>query len=139
MAKKSPRKRAKDAAWKAFSIYIRTRDAVIETGDVHSGRCISCGRLIPVAGNDAGHFVPGRSDAILFEEHNCHLQCIRCNRFAQGAFVDYEMALRELYGEEEVERLKQLKFKTVKYSLQDFIAIKKKYTALTAVLRESCE
>ena len=139
MAKKSERRRAKDAAWKEFSRYIRTRDAVVETGDTTRGRCITCGRLIPVYGNDAGHFVPGRSDAVLFEEHNCHLQCARCNRFAQGAFVEYELALRDLNGEEEVERLKQLKFKHVKYSVQDFINLKIKYRAMTKMLEESCK
>ncbi|RKX92021.1 MAG: recombinase [Spirochaetes bacterium] len=137
--KKSERQRAKQRAWEAFSRYIRTRDCIATTGSPEYGRCITCGQVYPFGKLDAGHFIPGRSDAVLFEEHNCHAQGIRCNRFAQGAFVEYEMALRELYGEEEVERLKQLKFKTVKYSLQDFIAIKKKYTALTSVLRESCE
>lgn len=123
---KSKRSKAKAAAWKAFSLYIRTRD-VIERGDGHTAPCITCGAMIPAKGNDAGHYVPGRSDSVLFDEHNCHLQCVGCNRFKQGAFIEYEEALLEMYGADEVQRLKELKHIIIKYTEQNFRDIQAKY------------
>ena len=134
--RKSERQRAKARAWEAFSIYIRTRDAVTWQHSTTHGRCITCSNLIPVKGSDAGHYVPGRSDNLLFEEHNCHLQCPGCNRFKQGMFIEYEKALVEMYGEEEVTRLKQLKFQYKKYTIDEYKEIREKYKEKLKTLLE---
>lgn len=65
--------------------------------------CVTCGKVKHYKdGIEAGHFVPGRGNAILFEEANCHPQCGPCNRRAgprvsqvAGAYHAYML---ERYG-----------------------------------------
>lgn len=130
MAKKPAKKKRsiiKKAAWTEFSMYIRVRDAIRTTGGIHSFNCISCGRRVPVKGNDAGHFVSGRHDAVLFHEEVVHGQCAHCNRFKEGEYIPYERAMRELYGTEKVEELKLLKWAIRKYTTQELIDLKLHY------------
>lgn len=124
---KSERSRAKDRANEAFSLFIRTRDAIRTTNSLDEFECCTCHRIVPVKGNDCGHFVPGRGDGVLYEEHNAHGQCASCNRFKSGMWVEHEITCIELYGEEEVQRLKQQKFVVVKYKAYDFREIAQKY------------
>lgn len=118
---------AKNTTWKWFSKYTRTRDCLRTMNSLEYGRCISCNAVVKLEEADAGHFIPGRKDAYLFEETNCHLQCARCNRFLQGAWVEYEQAMLKLYGQAEVDRLKALKFAVVKFNDADYKALATKY------------
>ncbi len=130
---KSDRGRAKDRANEAFSRYIRTRDAIRTTDTLEIVRCVTCGRIKPFKQTDCGHFVPGRSDSLLYDEHNAHGQCQACNRFKQGMWVEHEAAIREMYGDDEAERLKSMKLKPSQERLteQDFKEITKYYRAET--------
>lgn len=119
---KSERQKAMNAAWKNFSKYIRLRDTI-----KGYGRCCTCNRPITFSTCDAGHFIPGRKYAYIFEETNCHAQCINCNRYNQGAWVEYEQFIINKYGLDECERLKSLKHKIVKYSIIDIREISKYY------------
>lgn len=65
----------KKKAWRLFSLYIRQRDATSE-GYV---RCVSCGVMKHWKQGDAGHFIDGRRNSILFDPRNCHFQCKGCN------------------------------------------------------------
>lgn len=66
----------KKTAWQEFSKWIRLRDCVKTTGDTESGVCITCGKLIPFKQSQAGHFIAGRTNAVLFDEDIVHLQCL---------------------------------------------------------------
>jgi len=128
MAKKNlKRTTRKKSAWKAFSMYIRVRDAIKTTNTLHSFICISCGNLVPVKNNDAGHFISGRSNSVLYHEEVVHGQCARCNNYGQGEYIKYEKAMREIYGFEKTEELKLLKWQVVKYSVPDFVDIEELY------------
>lgn len=133
---KSVRGRAKDRANEAFSMYIRVRDAIETTGTTDTFICCTCNRPVPVAGNDCGHYVPGRSDTVLYVEHNAHGQCARCNRFGNGMWVDYERFIIEKYGEEENARLKQLKYLTDKIPTAVFKEIQSEYKYKLKILLE---
>lgn len=124
---KSERQRAKERANEAFSKYIRIRDAIDTTGDELFFVCITCGREVPVRNNDCGHFVPGRSDSVLYDEHNAHGQCSSCNRFKGGLWVEYERAMIKKYGREETERLKDLKFVVKKMTASEFREVAEDY------------
>ena len=87
--KKSPLELAKDAAWDAFSIFIRTRDCIKYTGTVDNGMCVTCNRPYPFEKLQAGHFIAGRTNAILLDEDLCHTQCYGCNMGRSGAHVEY--------------------------------------------------
>ena len=72
----------KQKAWDQFSLYVRVRDALRTTGDIHDCVCCSCGRVKPAFGRgciQAGHFIPGRKNSVLFSEVGVHGQCSWCN------------------------------------------------------------
>jgi hypothetical protein len=61
-----------DKAWKEFSLYIRIRDALRTIGLPEAFRCISCRNIVPVKGNDAGHYVTRGNRAIKYDVRNVH-------------------------------------------------------------------
>ncbi len=94
--------------WPVFSIYIRMRDCLATTGTLEHGKCCTCGRLYPRGRLQAGHFIPGRQDSILFEPTCVHAQCYRCNVERSGEWVKYFRFMEEEYGREEIFRLMKL-------------------------------
>lgn len=126
MAKTTPRSKA----WNAFSRYIRLRDAIKTTGGVEYCVCVTCGRTKPSFGLgciQAGHFVPSRCNAVLFDEECVSGQCYGCNCGQGGMWVEYEAIMVERHGVEKVEEMKRRKHETVKYSKSDYKDIKDKY------------
>ena len=114
--KKPKRKSAKEPTltgiraelWPVFSRYIRMRDCLEATGTISYGRCCTCGRSYPIGKLQAGHFIPGREDSILFEPTCVHSQCYRCNMLHQGEWVKYFRYMEEKYGLERVFKLMAL-------------------------------
>jgi len=91
-------------AQKAFNEYIRVRD--------RGKPCISCGATqgATVLGGafDAGHYrSTGSAPHLRFHTHNCHAQCVRCNRHLSGNVVEYRKGLVDRCNLEIVERLEQ--------------------------------
>lgn len=106
--KKTTITKAKKKAWEWMSKYIRLRDRINET----HAMCITCKKLYPVNGVgciQAGHFVGGRSNSVLYEERNVHTQCMPCNVHKNGAWEDYYEFMIAKYGAEEVDRLLRLR------------------------------
>lgn len=123
----------KEKAWDAFSRYIRLRDGLVTMGSKEQGMCFTCDRVTNLwtrGGGQAGHFEEGRGNAILFEETNCHLQCYQCNVPKHGNQKEYERKMREIYGQEEIDRLDILKRTTKEYSLDDYTKIRDEYKEL---------
>jgi len=89
----------KGQVWKLFSRYIRLRDCLKTTGTPDSGKCVSCGKEFNIKETDAGHFIAGRGNSILFDEKCCHLQCKKCNLFLNGNQLPYRRAIVQMYGE----------------------------------------
>jgi len=118
-------KSAKAKAWMWFSRFIRLRDS--KDG---MAKCCSCDYTGSVFGKgclQAGHFVSGRNNSILYDPRNCHAQCSMCNRWKGGAPVPYEMFMRARYGLEVVEELKQRSLLVVPMSALDHLAVAKQY------------
>ena len=116
----------KAKAWTEFSRYIRTRDTVSHG----HGICCTCNKPYPTFGvgcMQAGHYVAGRINAILFEEHGCHAQCYNCNINLKGNTLNYRLFMDDKYGRKERERIEQLRFKTIKFSPAEMEAIRDKY------------
>lgn len=84
--------------WPVFSRYIRMRDCLEATGTITGGVCCTCGRSYPIGKLQAGHFIPGRADSILFEPTCVHNQCYRCNMLRQGEWVKYFRYMQKKYG-----------------------------------------
>ena len=107
MAKRqdSPIIKAKKDLWKIFSMYIRMRDCYEATGTLDNGYCCTCGHPKTYKTLQAGHFIPGREDSILFEPTCVHAQCYRCNVKRSGEWVKYYRFMQKKYGFAEIDRL----------------------------------
>ena len=103
-------------AQRAFNEYIRARD---------SGKpCVSCGASqgVTVIGGafDAGHYRSrGSSPHLAFHIHNCHSQCVKCNRHLSGNIVEYRKQLVIRIGIEKLEKLEQDN-RPRNYTIKDF-------------------
>ena len=81
-----------------FSIYIRTRDCLRTTGTKTKGHCVTCKRQYDFKELQAGHFVSGRHPTVIFNEKNCHAQCVGCNVFKRGNIIPYYQFMEKTYG-----------------------------------------
>jgi len=111
----------KKKADKAFSRYIRLRDAIdyclshgipldqfVRPEDV-IGKCCTCGTVKSWFRMDNGHFKGrglGGGSGAYFDERNCQLQCKQCNAFKGGSPDEYEEFMIEKYGEEVVAEIR---------------------------------
>ena len=92
--------------WPVFSRYIRTRDCIRTTGSPLHGKCVTCQKKYPISELQAGHFIPGRTDAVLFDETQVHAQCYRCNMKLQGMWHKYyAFMLDEGWTHEDIQQM----------------------------------
>lgn len=123
--KKVSYKNAKARAWRQFSLYIRTRDAREyqkthpETTDVAS--CFTCGKVYPIKELQAGHFIAGRTNSVLFSEDGVHSQCFHCNMGLGGNYVQYTIRMVDRYGRKFVDTLISLSRIMVKFNVDDLL------------------
>ena len=124
----------KKKAWEEFSKWIRLRDALKTTGTKTHLRCCTCEKIYPAFGKgcaQAGHYVPGRSHILLFNEKGVHGQCYNCNCTLKGNPQNYRDFMIKTYGEIETEDVELSRFKRAfKYKPYEFEDIRDKYKAL---------
>ena len=146
--KKKKRKKPEDQgvkwwrkkAWEEFSKFIRLRDALETTGTVYTLLCFTCDKPYPAFGKgcaQAGHFVAGRKNAVLFQEKGCHAQCYNCNINLKGNTLVYRRKMIEKYGIEETERQEALAYVTLKYQPVELEEIRDKYKQKRGVLADA--
>lgn len=133
--KTSPIKKAKNKAWKYFSIYIRTRDCLRFTGDPDEGMCVTCKKPFGFKQLQAGHFVGGRTNALLFDEEIVYTQCANCNLYLRGNYQAYTLFMLKEVGEATIEEMLNRKNITLKLTTDDFLAIADKYKTKAEALR----
>ena len=97
--------KARAAAWKEFSRFIRLRDCLFTTGNLEYGRCVTCGKVLEFSRLQAGHFIPGRNNSILFDVRCVHAQCVGCNVYGGGQQPSYYWYMVEKYGKETIDSL----------------------------------
>lgn len=120
--KKNPSSSLKKKAWAHFSIFIRTRDADWR-GYV---KCCTCGTAKQWKEGDAGHFISGRHNSVLFDERNCHFQCKNCNR-NQGEQYKYGLFMQKRYGQEVIDELFRLDRKNKQFTRQELLDLIETY------------
>lgn len=108
MVKKSLAYYKNKVLWTLFSKYIRLKYST--NGLV---RCITCGTWKYVKEMQAGHFIPGRHNSILFDERNVHPQCYHCNIGLKGNSIEYYAFMQKRYGQEVIDELRALDRKSV--------------------------
>lgn len=106
--------KAKKKAWVAFSLYIRKRD----------GKCVTCGSTVQL---QAGHFIAGRHNSVLFDELNCHAQCYGCNVGKRGNMVAYYKFMLFQYDQDLIDELQEKDRQLVKYKVYDYLEIERIY------------
>ena len=132
---KTERQKAKENAWKAFSIYIRTRDCIRFTGDPDNGKCVTCNREYPFTKLQAGHFISGRGNSVLFDDRLVYSQCVGCNGNPPmgkgGNYVEYFVFMEKEWGREKIDEFRALKHETKQYKIHDFQQIETEYKQKT--------
>ena len=118
--KKITYSKAKKLAWSAFSEFIRRRDEL--------DGCFTCGVKKPYKMMQAGHWIPGRHNSLLFNEIGCHAQCYSCNcGWLKGNPVKYYDHMLEKYGKEVCDELKLLDTQTKEYKVYELLEIEQRY------------
>ena len=129
---KSPKAKAKAETWRLLSLYIRYRDAIKTTGGLDNCACVTCGRVKPTRGAgciQAGHFIPGRHNSILYDYRGIAGQCAYCNDHMKGNWVPYQKYMQETYGQEVIDELMERDKETRSWTIGEL-------EALQAELRE---
>jgi hypothetical protein len=86
----------------------------------------------------AGHFLPGRLNAVLFSEEGVHGQCLGCNGNPPmgkgGNRIEYWLYMEKTYGRKLIDRLIAESKQTVIYKVQDYQKIAEEYKEKCAQL-----
>lgn len=125
--KKVSRTKLKRDTWNAFSRYIRVRDCLKTTGTTEAGKCFTCGFITEYRHLQAGHFIPGRKNAYLYDEEQVHGQCMKCNLWLKGNWVPYYQNMIAEFGKEKVEAMIAKKYEVKRYTEVDLISLKAQY------------
>ena len=130
MKKKPSLRGLKAKCWKLFSEWIRRKDAD-EGGTTY---CVTCRKPVFWKEAHAGHFVPGRTNAVLFHPEIVHPQCQVCNIWKGGAYHDYTLFMLDKYGREKVEEFLSLRRQVKKYTRSDLEELIQQYKERLASL-----
>jgi len=122
----------KKKAWKVFSEYIRRKSADKDG----MSECVTCGTKSHWKKLQAGHFIPGRSAEVLFDEDGVNPQCYVCNCILGGNWTAYYLLLRARHGREFVERMIESRTRTGKWTVESLEEIHMKYKSKLKELDE---
>lgn len=125
MKKKPSMGALKKKAWKVFSEFVRRKDA----DEGGTNYCFTCGAPKFWKELHAGHFIGGRTNAVLFNEEIVKPQCLMCNVFLGGNYGRYTLKMIDLHGRERVEEFMALKHQTKKYTRADIEELIDSYKA----------
>lgn len=120
--------KAKQKAWAAFSEYIR-RKYSNSNGIV---KCVTCSWQGHWTEAQAGHFVDGRNNRVLYNESLVHPQCVTCNVFKHGNKIAYAHFMSNTYNLniDDLKHMDDMKFEVVKMSASDHIQVYELYKQL---------
>ena len=89
---------------------------------------MTCGRQYPISKLQAGHFLPGRNDTVLFDEEAVHAQCYRCNIVLSGMWPAYYRVMQERHGQDWIEdRIRQWERSEEELTIPQLQALEKLY------------
>jgi hypothetical protein len=127
----------RDKAWSAFSLFIRTRDSILTTGGTDRCVCVTCPAVKPRLGRgciQAGHFIAGRNNSVLFDERGVHGQCYQCNHLKNGNRKQYDLYMIAVYGQEIVDELIFNSHQSIKITTEQYDEIRDNYKKKTEQL-----
>ena len=107
-------------------------EGILEIGFASSGQviCVTCGKVGPWEGNyfggqfHTGHFLASRAASIVLEETNVAPQCAYCNKTGNGEQARYEVWMRHVHGQDEIDRLRRLKNTARQFTLDELVELR---------------
>lgn len=124
-------KRNDKKLWKAFSEYIRLRDAD-QNGFC---RCFTCGLVRHWKQMDCGHGIGRQHWGTRYNEKNNHAQCKKCNGFEGGKREVYKVEMDKRYGAGTWDLMEAMAKKPSKVGQFEIDAMEKHYKELIKELR----
>lgn len=128
--KKSSKKKSiralKKKAWVLLSQAIR-----LEQRDANQHvTCITCKVRLPWnKGAQAGHFIDGRMNSILFDERGIHIQCYACNVLYNGRKEEYFIYMLDNYGRAVIDEFRRLRNTERTFTAEELEQLMAKYRA----------
>lgn len=113
----------KKKAWKLFSELIRRAHA----NPNGMTQCVTCRLWFEWKKLQAGHFIPGRHNSILFDERGVHPQCMRCNVFLRSNPREYDAFMRKTYGAKVIKELERKDKELHQFTRQELMALIETY------------
>lgn len=113
----------KKEAWRVFSENIRRKSADSD-GLI---TCITCNSKVHWKNANASHFIHGHSKLTFMDDRNVHASCIRCNLYLSGNLVEYSNFMKNKYGWETVDALRELSKQIWKPSREELREIIERY------------
>ena len=78
-----------------------------------------------------GHYISRGHMATRWSEENCRVQCVGCNVFKNGNYVEYSARLIDEIGLEKYKELVKKKYTIKQFSIKELQELIKKYDDLT--------
>ena len=60
--------------------------------------CVTCRKPVPCDKANGGHFIPRACYPLRWDEKNVHCQCVHCNLYNNGAYLEYSQWFLEKNG-----------------------------------------
>lgn len=98
-----------------YSQYVRL-DKSDSNGNVS---CVTCGDVMFWKQAQNGHFISRAKYPTRWHDDNCNVQCMRCNVFLKGNYIEYTIYMIDSYGRDYVDELKALSVSGEKMSTPD--------------------
>ena len=115
----------RDKASKDMMHYIRIMRCLEATGKAFLGICITCNRQFHIEYLDAGHFISGRRNAVLFDIMCIYNQCNYCNVIMHGRHKLYRKIMVRKHGKEWVLNRAIRARRVIKNNQIDFVKLRK--------------
>jgi hypothetical protein len=113
--KKQSLRALKKKAWELLSRAIRL-EAREKDGLV---TCVSCKRRMPWKQIQAGHWIDGRFNSILFDERGIHPQCSMCNVVHNGRKEEYFIFMEAKYGRGVMDELRRQRNENLTFTVEE--------------------
>lgn len=73
-------------------------------GGVWVNKCVSCGQTVRCDKANGGHFISRTCYPLRWDKKNVHCQCVQCNLYRNGAYLEYSQWFIQQYGQETFDR-----------------------------------
>ena len=124
----------RDKAAEEMQQYVKVKRCLEETGLAFVGVCVTHARRYHIASLQAGHFIGGRRNAVLFDQMNIHCQCYHCNVIENGEHTKYRKFMVARHGEEWVVNRELRAKRNIPNARIDFVKLRKGIKRMTEKL-----